>query len=61
VAGRSIIEKRNCTVDYSCDDKQHIFGAGFIASKRNSSRVIDFKPIDRRICVLRMRGKFKKL
>jgi hypothetical protein len=39
-----------CTIYYSCDDKQHIFGRGFIISKRIRSRVIDFKPIDRK-CV----------
>jgi len=32
---------------------------GFIVSKCSRSRAIDFKTIDRRICVLRMRGKFK--
>jgi hypothetical protein len=56
--GRSIIEETDCTVYYSCDDKQNIFGTGFIISK--SIRLItDFKPIDRRMCVLRIRGKFK--
>jgi hypothetical protein len=32
---------------------------GFIVSKCIRSSVIDFKPMDRRMCVLRMRGKFK--
>jgi hypothetical protein len=32
---------------------------GFIVSKCIRSRVTDFKPLDRRMCVLRMRGKFK--
>jgi exonuclease III len=57
--GRSITEKKHCTIYYSCDDKQHVFGTCFIVSKRIRSRVIYFKPVDKRICVLRIRGKFK--
>jgi hypothetical protein len=57
--GRSIIEKNHCTIYYSCDDKQHIFGTGFIVSKHIRSSVIDFKPVHKRMCVLRIRGKFK--
>jgi hypothetical protein len=32
---------------------------GFIVSKCSRSRAIDFTPVYRRICVLRMKGKFK--
>ena len=56
--GRSIIEKKDCTVYYSCDNKQHIFGTGFIVSK-SIRLIIEFKPINRRMCVLRIRGKFE--
>lgn len=56
--GRSIIEEKDCTVYYSCDDKQNIFGTDFIISK-NIRLIIDFKAIDRRMCVLKIRGKFK--
>jgi hypothetical protein len=45
--GRSIIKKKDCTVYYSCDDKQHIYGT-------NIRLITDFK-----ICVLQIRGKFK--
>jgi hypothetical protein len=48
--GRSIIEKKDCTAHYSCDYKQHIFGTGFIVSK-SIRLIIDFKPLDRRMCV----------
>jgi len=37
----------------------NVFGTGFIVSKHIISRVIDFKPIDRRMCMLRIIGKFK--
>ena len=56
--GRSIIEEKDCTVYYSCYDKQNIFGTGFIISK-SIRLIIDFKPIDRRMRVLKIRGKFK--
>jgi len=56
--GRSIIEEKDCTIYYSCDDKQNIFGTGFIISK-SIRLIIDFKPTDRRMCVLKIRGKFK--
>ena len=56
--GRSIIEK-NCTIYYSCDDEENMFGAGFIFSKHIRSRVINFKPTDMRLCVLRVRSEFK--
>jgi len=57
--GRSIIEKE-CRIYYSRDDKENIFGAGFIVSKHIRSRVIIFKPIDMRLWVLRITGEFKK-
>jgi hypothetical protein len=53
------MEKKDCRIYDSCDDKQHIFGTGFTVSKWWRSRESDFKPTDRRTCVLRIRGKFK--
>jgi len=38
---------------------KHIFGTGLTVRKHIRSKVIDFKPIDRRMFVLRIRGKFK--
>jgi hypothetical protein len=59
VVGKECYRTKDCKVYCSCDDKQHIFGTGFIVSKHIRSRVIDFKPIDRRMYVLRIIGKFK--
>jgi len=56
--GWSIIEK-DCRIYYSCDNEENIFGAGCIVNKHIRSRVIIFKPIDMRLWVLRIRGKFK--
>jgi len=57
--GRNTIEKKDCRIYYSCDDKQYIFRTGFTLSKCWRSREIDFKPTDSRTYVLRIRGKFK--
>ena len=56
--GSGILEKRDCTLFYSCDNEDRILGAGFIVSKRIKYLIINFKPIKSRIYILRMRGKF---
>jgi len=35
--GNRIPEKRDCTLIYSCDNKNHILGTGFLVSKRNQT------------------------
>jgi len=55
--GGGILEK-DCRIYYSCDD-ENIFGAGFIVSRHNVSRIIIFKPIGMRLWVPRIRGEFK--
>jgi exonuclease III len=56
--GQNILERKDCTVYYSCHDKTHHFGTGFIVSKKIRDMVMDFQPISMRICKLRLRGKF---
>ena len=56
--GSGILEKRDCNLFYSCDNKDHIQGTGFLVSKRTKRLIIDFKSITPRICTLRIRGKF---
>jgi len=56
--GSRILEKQDCTLFYSCDNKDHILGTGFLVSKRIKHLIIDFKRTTPRICTLRMRGKF---
>ena len=46
-----IVEKLDCTLFYSCDNKDNTLGTGFLVSER-------IKPITPRIYILRMRGKF---
>jgi hypothetical protein len=55
--GWSITEK-DCRMYYSCDDEENIFGAGFIISIHIRSYSNNFKPIDKRLWVIRIRGEF---
>jgi hypothetical protein len=57
--GRSIIKKKDCVIYYSYYDKHPIFGTAVFVSKRIRSRVIDFKPIDNRLCAIRIRVNLK--
>jgi hypothetical protein len=56
--GSGILEKQDCTLFYSYDNKDHILGTGFLVSKRIKHLIIDFKPVTPRICNLRIRGNF---
>jgi hypothetical protein len=38
--------------------ERRTFGTGFIVDARWSTRIIDWRPVDGRICVLRVRGRF---
>ena len=54
--GDGIIDKKNHTIFYSCDKKHHMFGTGFIVSKRIKRLVTDFKAKTPRICKICIRG-----
>lgn len=43
--GNGILQKRNHTIYYSCHNKYHTFGTGFILNKRLKDRVIGFTPV----------------
>ena len=36
-----------------------MYGTGFIVNRQIRSRVSDFKPVDKRLCVLRIKGRFQ--
>src|SRR5215469_10258009 len=40
-----VLEKRDHTVFYSCDKKQHLLGVGFVVKKNFKHLVMDFKAI----------------
>ena len=56
--GQGILEKKDHTIFYSCDRKQHMMGVGFVVKKIFKHLVMDFKAISTRICTLRIKGKF---
>ncbi|XP_073979057.1 uncharacterized protein [Rhodnius prolixus] len=57
--GKGSLEKENHTIYYSCDERLHAFGTGFVIGRKLRQQVIDFKAVNPRVCVLRIRGKFK--
>jgi exonuclease III len=52
------LEKRECTVFYSCSNNKHQFGTGFIINKRVRHLVTGFTAVDERISCVRIRGNF---
>jgi endonuclease/exonuclease/phosphatase family metal-dependent hydrolase len=55
--GRHSFKSNGFTVLLS-NGERRTFGTGFIVDARWSTRIIDWRPIDGRICVLRVRGRF---
>jgi exonuclease III len=56
--GSGIMERRDCTMLYSCHSKDHMFGTGFIVHNRAKHLILDFKPINPKIATLRLKGRF---
>ncbi|GFW25792.1 craniofacial development protein 2 [Trichonephila clavipes] len=55
--GTGILDKKDCTLYYSCQEKAHHFGVGFIMNKRLKNTVIDYQAISMRLCKIRLRGR----
>jgi exonuclease III len=53
-----ILEWNDYTIFYSCDKKTHQMGTSFIVKKDFKQLVIDFKPVNSRICSLQIKGTF---
>ncbi|GFV35294.1 craniofacial development protein 2 [Trichonephila clavipes] len=51
------LDKKDCTLYYSCQEKAHYFRVGFIVNKRLRNTVIDFQAISMRLCKIRLRGR----
>ena len=56
--GTGVLEKKDCNIYYSCHQRLHMYGTGFVVRKRLKDQVIDFKPFGPRICYIRIKGKF---
>jgi exonuclease III len=59
--GQGVLEERNCSVYYCCQKSKHEFGCGCMVNSKIKHSVIDFKPINHRLCTLRVRGRFNNL
>jgi exonuclease III len=55
---KGVLEKRNHVIFYSCQKKSHMFGTGFIVSKKIKHLILDFQAKSHRTCRLRTRGNF---
>ncbi|PSN51304.1 Craniofacial development protein 2, partial [Blattella germanica] len=57
--GNNILEKKEGNIYYSCHNKLHQFGTGFMVNQKYKHLVIDFQPINFRMCKLRIKGRFQ--
>jgi exonuclease III len=58
---QGVLEKRNCSVYFCCRKHKHEFGCAFIVNAKIKHSVTDFKPINHRLCTLRVTGRFNNL
>jgi hypothetical protein len=56
--GNGIFDSRDFTVCYNWNKEQTQFGRGFAIHKTYKSLIMDFNPVNERLCSLRMKGKF---
>ena len=56
--GTGEIPSGGYTIFYSCHETQHTLGVGFAVSKEVLASVVDFQPINERMCTLRVKGKW---
>jgi exonuclease III len=55
---KRVMGKRSHVIFYSCQKKSHMFGTGFIVSKKIKHLILDFQAKSHRTCRLRIKGKF---
>ena len=56
--GEGILEKQDHTILYSCEERLHFLGSGFVVKKKVRHLIIGFKADSSRICTLRIKDKF---
>lgn len=59
--GTEITKVDDYTFFKSGSTNNRYFGNGFLVNKTWSDKVVDFKPISDRLCLLRLRGKYRKI
>lgn len=58
--GNKILQKK-FDLYYSGHNQKHMFGTDFIVAKKYNYLVLDFDPVSKRICVLRIKSRFFNL
>ncbi|XP_026828417.1 craniofacial development protein 2-like [Ooceraea biroi] len=53
-----MIEGKEYTLYYSGSERRHELGTAFLIRKAHQRAVVDFTPMDERLCALRIRGCF---
>jgi exonuclease III len=56
--GKGTLEKEGHIMFYSCDDREHVLGVGFVVHRRVKYLVLNFEAYNPRVCHLWIRGKF---
>jgi exonuclease III len=60
--GHGEINKKNFTVIYSGPENQTgQYGTGFIISRKIKESILEYEPVNDRLCRIRIRGKFRNL
>jgi len=53
------LEKKSCAIFYSCNPVRHVLHVGFYVSSRLLPNIWQFKPVNDRLCWIRVHGKFR--
>lgn len=59
--GKDIIQRPTYTFLYSGEQRRYTSGTGFILNKKTMRAVIDWKPVNDRLCLLRLKCKHRNL
>jgi hypothetical protein len=58
--GHGILQRKDSRISYSCHKNKHQYGRGFIVTGKTREIIIDFRLVDGRFCVLRLKGRLHK-
>lgn len=56
--GSGIMEKQEHTIFYSCHERNHVEGVGFVVNNNVKHLIIGFETISPRICKIRLKSRF---
>lgn len=56
-----ILHKNNFDIYYSCDKKDYALEVGFVVDRTSKHQIIDWRPVNQRICVIRIKSKFRNI